>query len=93
MSKQAKTKYLKATPEKRTMIARLTAKAVFERLDAGDLEIVAADDWSGVPQLEKEVSVRIPKKLYQKVVKASRKRRTTPDRLATRWLAERVDAV
>lgn len=92
MSKPRKAKYLKATPEEQALIARLTAKPVFERLDAGDLEIVTADDWSDVPQLEKRVSLRIPKDLYQKVAKVSRRRRTTPDRLAARWIAERVDA-
>jgi hypothetical protein len=91
MSKPIKAKYLKATSEERTLIARLTAKPVFERLDAGDVEIVSSDDWSDVPQLEEHVSVRIPKNLYQKVAKASRKRHTTPERLTIRWLSEHVN--
>ena len=92
MSKLSKAKYLKATNEELALIARLTAKPVFERLDAGELKIVSEDDWSDVPQLDERVSLRIPKDLYRKVVKASRRRRTTPDRLAARWIAEHVDA-
>jgi hypothetical protein len=87
-----KAKYLKATPEERSLIARLTGKSVFERLDTGELEIVSPDDWSDVPQLEEQVSLRIPKKLYQRIVKVSRRRRTTPDSLAARWIAQHVDA-
>jgi hypothetical protein len=92
MSKQLKAKYLKATNEELALIARLTATPVFDRLDAGELKIVADDDWSGVPQLEERVSLQIPKDLYRKVVRASRRRRTTPDRLAARWIAEHVNA-
>ena len=92
MSKKIKAKYLMATRQERALIARLTARPVFERLDAGELEVVSDDDWSGVPQIDERVSVRIHKDLYRKVVKASRRRRTTPDRLAARWIAEHVNA-
>ena len=92
MSHTSTAKYLKATAAERALIARLTAKPVFERYDTSELEIVPSDDWSDVPQLEERVSLRIPQDLYQRVVKASRKRRTTPERLAARWIAEHVDA-
>ena len=92
MNRQTKPKYLKSTAEERALITRFTAKPVFQRLDAGELEIVSSDDWSDVAQLEERVTLRIPKDMYQKVVKASRKRHTTPERLAARWIAEHVNA-
>jgi hypothetical protein len=90
MNRTSKPKFLKATPEERALIARLTAKSAFERLDAGEVELVSPDDWTDVPQLEPRVSLHIPKDLYQKVVKASRKRRITPERLAAIWIAKHV---
>ncbi len=90
MNRTSKPKFLKATAEERALIARLTAKPAFERLEAGEVELVSPDDWTDVPQLESRVSLRIPKDLYQKVVKASRKRRTTPERLAAIWIAKHV---
>jgi len=56
MSKPIKAKYLKATSEERTLIARLEVKPVFDRLDAGDIEIVSPTDWSDVPQMEEHVN-------------------------------------
>jgi hypothetical protein len=35
----------------------------------------------------------VPKGIYNRMVAVSRKRRTTPDRLAARWLAERLESV
>jgi len=92
MSKPYKTTILKVTPEERELIAKLTAKPVFERLDKGESEIVTDDDWSDVPELKDEVALRIPRDLYQKIVKASKKRSLTPEQLAARWLADHVKA-
>lgn len=92
MSKRKQADVLKATPEELKLIAALTSKPVFKRLDAGELEIVDPDNWSDVPEMEERVSLRISKDLYRKISKASRKRRTTPDRLAARWLEQHVNA-
>ena len=90
MSKKKRTDILEATAEELRLIATLTASPVFERLDDGELEIVDADDWSDVPEIETRVSLRIPKDLYRRLSQASRRRRTTPERLAARWLAQHV---
>lgn len=83
---------LKATPEELELIATLTAKPVFERLDAGELQIVDEEDWSNVPDTEDEAVLRVPRALYRRMAAVSRKRHTTPERLAARWLAERLHA-
>ncbi len=92
MSKRKTRDILAATPEELELINRLTARPVFERLDTGDLEIVDSNDWSKVPELAAHASLFIPKDLYRKLVKVSRKRHTTPDQLAATWLAEHVKA-
>ena len=92
MKQRKNGKVLKATPQERRLIAQLTKRPVFDRLDAGELEVVESDDWSDVPELEPQPAIRVPKRLYQKIVKLSRKRRTTPDRLAARWISEGLNA-
>ena len=83
-------KILKATVEEQHLIEQLTADPAFERLDRGDVEIVDPDDWSGVPEIGHTRSVRVPADLYDRLRAASRKRRTTPDRLASRMLAKEL---
>ena len=90
MKKPKAAEILKATPEDLRLIATLTKRPVFERLDAGEVEIVASDDWSSVPEVEDRPAIRLPKTLYRKMATVSRQRHTTPDRLAARWLAERL---
>jgi len=89
--KKEGTHILKATARERRLIAALTAKPVFKRLDAGELEIVSPDDWSDVPELEDVRMVAVPKPLYRKLQATSRKRHTSPDRLAARILAGNLD--
>ena len=86
--KNNKIRILKATVEERRLIETLTSKPVFARLDAGELDIVPADDWSHVPELADTESLAVPTALYRKLKAASRKRHTTPDRLAARLLAK-----
>ncbi len=81
---------MKATAAERRLIERLTARPAIERLDAGELEIVDADDWTDVPDVEATRAVRVPANLYRRLQAASRKKRTTPDRLAAQWLDERL---
>ena len=83
-----KPRVLKATAAEKKLIEELTRVSVFDRLDAGEVEIVDADDWSGVPQVEHTATLTIPAPLYRRLREASRKRRTTPNRLA-RQLLER----
>ena len=84
------TRVLRTTAEDRRLIAELTAKPVLARLKAGEVEEVDPDDWSDVPELEEEELLSLPADLYRQLKTASRKRRTTPDRLAAKWIAERL---
>ena len=93
MKKKTDKDIFKATKEERRLIAELTAKPLFERLDAGEVEQVSFDDWSDVPEPDVPGILHVPMDLYEKIASVSRRRHTTPDRLASRWLAERVKTV
>jgi len=88
--KANKKKVLPTTAEDLKLIKELTERSLDERLKAGEVEIVEDFDWSDVPELSEEKEVRLPEKLYRKLQRASRKRKTTPDRLAAEWLSERL---
>ena len=85
--------YLKATPEELRLIDELTARPVFERRDAGELEAVSSDDWSDVPELEEggaKPVIRLIPSLYKRLKEASARKHTTPDALVTEWLREKL---
>ncbi len=93
MKKRTCTDILPATPEELRLINRLTRRPVLSRLEAGELAIVQNDDWSDVPELEERPTIRVPKSIYRKMASLSRKRHTTPERLASRWLSERLSSL
>jgi hypothetical protein len=80
------------TARERRLIEQQTARPVFERLDAGELEIVDMDDWSGVTEIEASNTLTVPTSVYKSLKAASRKRHTSPDRLAARLLAKSLKA-
>jgi hypothetical protein len=86
--KRQRTRVLKTTPWEERMIAELTSRSAFDRVDAGEAEIVDPDDWSDVPVLSDEHTLVVPKKVFRALEAASRKKRTTPRRLALRLLRE-----
>ena len=83
--KKRRTRTLRTTPWEERMIAELTSRSAFERVDRGEAEIVDPDDWSDVPHLLPPL--RLPKKVLLALEEASRKEHTTPPRLAVRLLS------
>ena len=83
-----KRKYVKPTAEDLKIIEDCTRRSVFERLEAGEVEIVDFDDWSGITEEPEESKVTLLKTLYRKLQTASKKLRTSPDRLAAKWISE-----
>lgn len=79
---------LPATPEEERLIAELTAESAFDRLDRGEADIVDFDDWSEVPESPQTETLVVPTKLYQRLQVASRKKRTTPERLAAKLIEQ-----
>jgi len=77
-----------ATARERRLIEQQTARPVCERLDAGEVEIVDMDDWSGVPEVLGANTLTLPPRVYKSLKAASRKRHTSPDRLAARLLTK-----
>jgi hypothetical protein len=91
--KDRQTEVRKATPAERRIIAELTRKSAFERLDAGESEIVPDYDWENAPQVSETPSLRLPPELYRRLKAASRSRHTTPSRLAVRLLNKELSAM
>jgi len=94
-----KKKILKATPEELKLIEDMTRRGAFERLDAGESEIVDEDDWSDIPELPEEEEARflqntvtLPKTLYRRLRSASKKRNMSPDRLASKCISRMLAA-
>jgi len=85
-----KQRILKATAAEKRLIDELTSDPVFERLDAGEVEIVDADDWSEIEEIEDTATLEIPAPLYRKLEAASRKRRISPRRLARQLLEKEL---
>ena len=79
---------LPASPEEERLIAELTAESAFDRLDRGEAEIVDFDDWSDVPESPETEALVVPVKLYRRLQAASRKKRTTPERLAAKLIEQ-----
>jgi hypothetical protein len=79
-----------APARERRMVAAQTAKPVFERLDAGEVGIVRAGDSSGLPPFEFARCVTMPSDLYDRLKSASRRRHTTPNRLAIALLEKEL---
>jgi len=95
----SKAKLLKATPEELKLIEELTRRSAFERLDAGESEIVSEDDWSDIPELPAEEearllqnTVRLSKTLYRRLRSASKKWNMSPDRLASKCITQVLTA-
>ena len=86
--KRQRNKVLPTPPWAERMITELTSRSAFERVDSGEAEIVDPDDWSDVPDLASLNVLPIPIKMFRALEAASRKRRTTPRRLAMRLLRE-----
>ena len=86
--KQGENKVLKTTSREEAIIARLGSTSAFERVDRGEAEIVEDVDWDEAPQLLPPHVLPLPKKMFRALEAASRKRRTTPRRLAMRLLRE-----
>lgn len=72
----------------RRLIEQQTSRPVFERLDAGELEVVEMDDWSGVTETKAVNTLTVPAHVYSSLKAASRRRHTSPNRLAARLLAK-----
>jgi len=79
---------LQASPEEERLIAELTAEPAFDRLDRGEAEIVDFDDWSDVPESPQTEALVVPVTLYRRLQAASRKKRTTPERLAAKLIEQ-----
>jgi len=86
--KQGPNKTLKTTPREEAIIARLANTSVFDRLDRGEVEIVEDVDWDKAPQLPAPLVLPLPKKVFRALEAASRKKHTTPRRLAVRLLRQ-----
>ena len=78
----------KATARERRIIAKLASRSAFERVDRGEAEIVSGIDWSDAPIIPGDHTLVVPKRVFRALEAASRKRRTTPRRLAVRLLRE-----
>jgi hypothetical protein len=86
--KLGENKTLKTTPREEAIIARLANTSVFGRLDRGEVGIVEDVDWEKAPQVPPPLVLPLPKRVFRALEAASRKRHTTPRRLAVRLLRE-----
>jgi hypothetical protein len=86
--KQGETKAMKTTPREEAIIARLASSSVFERVDRGEAEIVEGVNWDEAPPLLPPHVLPLPKKVFRDLEAASRKKHTTPHRLAVRLLRQ-----
>jgi hypothetical protein len=82
------TNVTKATARERKIVARLSSSSAFGRVDRGEAEIVSGVDWSDVPILPSENTMVIPRTVFRALEAASRRRHTTPRRLALRLLRQ-----
>ena len=82
-----RTKRIKTTETDERLIKELTAKPVFAQLDAGEIELVPDPDWLQ-PVDVPEPSVHLPSPLYDKLVKKSRQKKTTPEKLVVKLVTE-----
>lgn len=83
---------LKATAAEKRLIEELTRRPVFERLDAGEAEIVSSEEWKSISSPERSETLTVPRRLYRRLRAASQKSHMTPDELAAKLLEEKLSA-